>query len=145
MKAVLQRVNSAKVEVDNKIYGKINKGILVLIGISKDFTEDKLEWMVKKILNIRLWPSEKKGFDLSVNEIKGEILIVSQFTLHGIVEGNKPNFKNSAEYEKAKNIYNRLIEKLKEESIIKIETGVFGANMKVSLENDGPVTIILEK
>ena len=144
MKLIIQRVNFAKVEVNNKIVGSINKGLLILVGISKNYSEKKLEWMIRKTLNLRLWASEKKGFDLSVSDIKGEIIVISQFTLHGIVEGNKPNFRDSAEYENAEKIYDKYIEELRK-SNLKIEKGIFGAKMKVLLENDGPVTIILEK
>ncbi len=104
MKLVIQRVLEASVEVDSKVVGSIDKGLLVLVGVSKDFDKKKLEWMVHKVLNLRLWASGEKGFDLSVSDIKGKILVVSQFTLHGIVEGNKPNFKNSAGYDDAKRI-----------------------------------------
>ena len=144
MKAVIQRVNNASVKVDNKTVGKIDKGLVVLLGISKDWTEEKFEWLAKKIINLRLWGSDVKGFDLSLNDIKGDILLVSQFTLHGVVKGNKPNFRNSLDYETAEKIYEKFIIKLKE-SGLKIETGVFGAKMKVNLENDGPVTMIIEK
>jgi len=144
MKAIIQRVNKAHVEVDNNIIGKINKGLVVLLGISKDWNDEKFDWLAKKIINLRIWGSETKGFDLSVNDIKGEILLVSQFTLHGKIKGNKPDFRNSLEFSLAQDIYEKFIIKLKE-SGLKVQTGEFGAKMKVSLENDGPVTIILEK
>ncbi len=144
MKLVIQRVLEASVEVDSKVVGSIDKGLLVLVGVSKDFDKKKLEWMVHKVLNLRLWASGEKGFDLSVSDIKGKILVVSQFTLHGIVEGNKPNFKNSAGYDDAKRIYDEFVFQLKE-SGLKVETGEFGAIMKVKLINDGPVTLVLEK
>lgn len=144
MRLIIQRVKNASVEVDNKTVGEIEKGLLIFVGISKNFSEDKLDWTVRKVLNLRLWNSDKKGFDLSVQDIEGEILVVSQFTLHGVIEGNKPNFKNSAGYEKAKETYERFVDKLKE-SELKIETGQFGAMMRVKIDNDGPVTLILEK
>ncbi len=144
MKAVIQRVNYAKVSIGQKEVSEIGKGILIFIGISNKYNDDKLEWMVRKVQNIRLWPSENKGFDLSVKDIGGEILVVSQFTLYGIVEGNKPNFKNSAEYSTAKQIYDKFVYRLKDDGI-RIKTGEFGAMMNVELDNDGPVTIILEK
>lgn len=145
MKAVIQRVNFASVEVDKKIVGKIEKGLLVYLGISNQCNNEKINWIIKKILNLRLWRSENKGFDLSVEDISGEILIVSQFTLHAIIDGNKPNFKNSAQYDEAKLIYDDFIDKLKTKTKLKIQTGEFGAMMKIKSENDGPVTIILEK
>lgn len=145
MKVLIQRVNHASVEVDSQIVGKIDKGLVLFVGISKDFTEEKLDYMVKKIPKLRLFNSQNKGFDLSIKDVEGEILIVSQFTLHGKIDANKPNFINSAEYEKAKEIYNRFIEKIKQESKLKVESGIFGAMMKVNLENDGPVTIIIDR
>lgn len=145
MKAVIQRVNSASVEVNEIIVGKINKGILVYLGISKDFNEEKLNWMVKKIPKIRIFNSENKGFDLSVKDIKGEILIVSQFTLHGVIDANKPNFRNSCEYDIAKDIFDKFVDKIKLESGLKVETGEFGSMMKIKSENDGPVTLIVKK
>jgi D-tyrosyl-tRNA(Tyr) deacylase len=145
MKLVIQRVNNAKVEVNNSIIGQIDKGLLIFLGISKDFSQEKLDWIINKVLKLRLWSSERKGFDLSIRDIKGEILVVSQFTLYGDCnKGTKPCFNKSADYEIAKKIYNKFISKLKE-SNLKIESGEFGSMMKVSLENDGPVTIILEK
>lgn len=145
MKIILQRVNHAKVTVNNSIIGQINKGLLLFIGISKEFSEEKLDPMVEKILKLRLWESNQKGFDLSIQDIQGEILIVSQFTLHADCnKGNKPCFNKSAQYEIAQKIYNQFINKIKQ-SGLKTQTGQFGAMMKVELENDGPVTLILEK
>jgi D-tyrosyl-tRNA(Tyr) deacylase len=146
MRAVIQRVNNASVEVNSEIVGKINKGILVFVGISKNFKEEKLDWFVNKILNLRLWTSDKKGFDLNIEQINGEILIVSQFTLFGdCSSSNKPNFNDAKDYEDAEKIYNRFVEKIKSKTNLNVQTGEFGAMMKVNLENDGPVTIILEK
>lgn len=145
MKAVIQRVSSALVEVDKKVVGSISKGLLVYLGISKNFTEEKFNWMINKVLNFRIWNSERKGFDLSVSDIKGEILVISQFTLYGdCSKGLKPNFRDSQDFDKAEEIYNRFIEKLKE-SGLKVESGVFGAKMKVNSVNEGPVTLIIEK
>jgi D-tyrosyl-tRNA(Tyr) deacylase len=166
MKIVLQRVNSANVIVNNVIVGEIDKGILVFLGISKDFNEKKFDWMIDKILKLRLWASEdkgavtqnirsgpfleekppKKGFDLSVKDISGEILVISQFTLFGdCTKGTKPNFVKACESEIAKEIYNKFILRLNEISGLKIESGTFGAKMTLNSQNDGPVTIILEK
>ena len=145
MKLLVQRVDSAKVSVNNKIISEIERGLLVFVGFSKDFEEEKLEWGIRKILNLRLWESEKKGFDLSVSDIKGEIMIVSQFTLFGNVFGNKPNFSNAMDYENAKKNYDKFISSLKKSTNLKIEQGIFGEMMNVELINNGPVTIILEK
>jgi len=147
MKIVLQRVNNAKVEVENKIVGRIQKGIILFLGISKNYTEDKLDWMINKILNLRIWPDENdKGFQKSILDIQGEILVISQFTLYGdCSRGTKPKFNGSCEYEKAEEVYDLFIEKLREKSKLKIESGTFGGMMKINSENDGPVTLIIEK
>lgn len=146
MKCLIQRVNNAKVDVGGETVGSVNKGLLIFIGISKGYNETKLDWMVNKILKLRLWGSDQKGFDNSVMDISGEILVVSQFTLYADCQkGTKPSFEKSMEGRKAKEVYELFIEKLKENSELKIEQGKFGAKMNVSLENDGPVTIILER
>ncbi len=146
MKLVLQRVNNASVTVDNEITGQINKGILILVGISKDYNEKKLDWMINKILTLRLWHTSEKGFQKNIEEIQGDFLIVSQFTLHSdCTSGTKPNFSNSMESKKAEEIYNLFIEKLKNKTKRKVETGKFGAMMDVKLENSGPITLVLEK
>lgn len=145
MKLVLQRVESAKVTVDNNITSSIKKGLLIYVGISKNFNEEKLKYISEKVQKLRLWPDEhNKGFKKNIQEINGEILVVSQFTLHGKVKGNKPDFTDSMEYEKAKEIYEKFVNKLKG-SNIKVETGIFGAKMKVESINDGPITLIVEK
>ena len=144
MRLLIQRVSHAKVTVAEKSYtSSISKGLLVFVGFSKEDSEDKLDYAVSKILNLRLWASDEKGLDKSLKDINGEVMVVSQFTLYGIVEGNKPNFKAAGEYDNAEILYNKLIERLKKE--VKVGSGVFGAKMKVELENDGPVTIMLEK
>ena len=145
MKLLIQRVNSANVNVNSEIVGEINKGIVVFLGISKEDTYEKLEWGANKLSKIRLWESNEKGFDLNINDINGEVLIVSQFTLEGdLSKGNKPNFAPAAEYEMAKNYYEKFIELCKSNNL-SVSTGIFGADMKVNLENDGPVTLIVEK
>jgi D-tyrosyl-tRNA(Tyr) deacylase len=149
MKLVIQRVNSASVTVNNTTVGKINKGMLILLGISKDYNRQKLDWMINKILALRLWNdenNENKGFQKNIEEIQGEILLVSQFTLFGdCTQGTKPKFNNSMEAKMAKEIYDLFIEKLKEKTNLNIQTGQFQAIMQVESVNDGPVTIILEK
>lgn len=149
MKLVLQRVNNASVTVENKIVGQIDKGLLILLGVSKDYSEKKLDWMVNKILSLRLWndtENENKGFQKNIQDINGDFLIVSQFTLFGdCTQGTKPKFNDSMPGEKAKEIYELFLKKLKEKTDLKIQTGEFGAMMDVKLENSGPITIILEK
>ena len=145
MKLVIQRVKEAKVEVDKNIIGKINKGFLVFIGITHTDTRIEADYLVKKLCNLRVFEDEKGKMNLSIKEVKGEFLIVSQFTLYAECNsGNRPSFTNAAEPEKAKEIYEYFCSKC-EENGIEIQKGIFGADMKVSLINDGPVTIILEK
>ena len=146
MKLVIQRVDKAQVKVSGKIISSIKKGIVVLVGFSKNFEDKKINWTVKKILNLRLWESDKKGFDLSIKDIKGEILIISQFTLFGnCKDGNKPNFADAMDYETANKNYDKLINKLKENTDLNVQSGKFGAKMELELINNGPVTVILEK
>jgi len=144
MRAIVQRVSSSKVEVDKKIIGSINKGLNVLVGISKEDTLEDLNYIKDKILNLRIFEDENEKMNLSVSDIKGELLIISQFTLYGDCRrGRRPNFMNAEGGDKAKEAYNNFIELLKD-SGLKIETGEFGANMKVDIQNDGPVTIMLD-
>ena len=144
MRAVVQRVSSSKVEVDNKVIGSIKKGLNVLIGISKEDTIEDLNYIKDKILNLRIFEDENDKMNLSLLDIKGEILVISQFTLYGDCrKGRRPNFMNAEGGEKAKEAYDTFVKLLKE-SDIKIKTGEFGADMKVEIQNDGPVTIILD-
>lgn len=144
MRAIVQRVSSSKVEVDKKIIGSINKGLNVLVGISKEDTLEDLNYIKDKILNLRIFEDENEKMNLSLLDIKGELLIISQFTLYGDCRrGRRPNFMNAEGGDKAKEAYNNFIELLKD-SGLKIETGEFGANMKVDIQNDGPVTIMLD-
>lgn len=145
MKIVVQRVNNAKVEVNNEIIGKINKGFLVLVGITHEDTTEIADYLVQKLLNLRIFSDEDDKMNLSIKDINGELLIVSQFTLYANCQrGNRPSFIDAAKPEMAENLYNYFVQKCKNENI-KVETGKFGADMQVSLTNDGPVTIILEK
>lgn len=145
MKAVLQRVKHASVTIDNKLYSEINKGILILYGVEKGDTIDKMEWMAKKIPLLRIFEDENQKMNLSLNDINGEILVVSQFTLAGdCKKGTRPSFDKAEFPNEAKKIYEEFIKEL-EKTNLKIRTGVFGAMMDISLCNDGPVTIILEK
>lgn len=144
MKLVVQRVSNAQVEVDDKIVGKIQKGFLVLIGITHTDTREIADQLVKKLCNLRVFSDENSKMNLSVNDIDGELLIVSQFTLYADCRhGNRPSFVNSAKPEHANELYEYFVEKCREK-VKNVETGIFGADMKVSLLNDGPVTIILE-
>lgn len=145
MKLVIQRVKRASVEVDKKIVGKIGKGFLVLLGVGPEDTEDTANFLVQKLIKLRVFEDENEKMNLSLKDINGELLIVSQFTLYAdCTGGNRPSFTNAAKPEKANELYEYFIEKCKEENI-KVEHGIFGADMKVELLNDGPVTILLEK
>ena len=145
MKLVVQRVKEAKVEVDEKMVGKINKGFLVLIGITHEDEKEQADYLVKKLCNLRVFEDENGKMNLSLKDVKGELLIVSQFTLYAdCSNGNRPSFTNVARPEKANELYEYFCKEC-EKNDIKVEKGIFGADMKVSLINDGPVTIIIEK
>lgn len=146
MKAVIQRVNSSSVMVDNEIKGAIHKGLLVLLGIHDSDTHEQMEWMARKISKLRIFEDEEGKMNKSVQDIKGGILVVSQFTLYGNAnKGTRPSFIEAARPEKAEPLYEDMIQWLKEHTELNIQGGKFGAMMSVKLENDGPVTIILEK
>lgn len=145
MKLVIQRVNNAKVDVDNKTIGQIEKGFLVLIGVGPEDTKEIADFLVEKLCNLRIFEDENQKMNLSIKDIDGELLIISQFTLYAdCKKGNRPSFSGAAEPEKANALYEYFIEKCRDK-VKKVEHGKFGADMKVSLLNDGPVTIILEK
>ena len=145
MKAVIQRVKNASVTIDDKLYSKISKGMLILFCVEKGDTDDKLEWMANKIESLRIFEDEQQKMNLSVKDIKGEILVVSQFTLAASCKkGTRPSFDNAEHLEIANKMYQKFVEILKTIDL-NVKTGVFAANMQVSLINDGPVTFILEK
>jgi D-tyrosyl-tRNA(Tyr) deacylase len=146
MIAVLQRVTRSWVEVEGKIVGSISRGLNILLGVEKGDTEEDIKKLVNKILKLRIFknPESGKDFDLSVTDIGGEILVVSQFTLLADCrKGRRPSFDKAEKPQRAKELYEEFVEKIKRESNLKVETGIFGADMKVYIENDGPVTIIL--
>lgn len=145
MKVVIQRVKNAEVKVDENIIGKIEQGFLILLGVAPQDDEKIVESLVEKICNLRIFSDENGKMNLSIKDINGEMLVVSQFTLYADCQkGNRPSFTGVALPEKANTLYEYFIKKCKEK-VKKVETGEFGADMKVSLLNDGPVTIILEK
>lgn len=145
MKSVLQRVSQANVTVDNKVIGQIGQGILVLFGVEKADDETKLDYHIGKLLRLRIFADENGKMNRSVQDIGGELLIVSQFTLAGDCrKGNRPGFDNAMPPAEAEHMYNRLVERLCQESGLTVQTGAFGAMMQVSLVNDGPVTFLLE-
>ncbi|MBK90211.1 MAG: D-tyrosyl-tRNA(Tyr) deacylase [Chloroflexi bacterium] len=145
MKALIQRVSSGSVEVDKKIVGSINKGLVIFIGITHNDSEKEINYLTNKILNLRIFGDENTdNFEKSVLDNQGELLIISQFTLYGDTKkGRRPSFVNSAKSDYAYQIYNKFVEKLREEQI-KVETGIFGAKMTVNIVNEGPVTLILD-
>ncbi|MGN0689183.1 MAG: D-aminoacyl-tRNA deacylase [Oscillospiraceae bacterium] len=144
MKFVIQRVTSASVDVDGVTVGKIGKGFLVLIGIGKEDNEEIADKMVKKLIGMRIFEDENGKTNLSLNDVNGELLLISQFTLYAdCKKGNRPSFINAGLPDEANRLYEYIISKCKEEIKV-VEKGVFGADMKVSLLNDGPFTIILD-
>ena len=144
MRALIQRVTSASVKVDGEIVGKIGKGFLIFLGVYEEDTEEKIEKITKKIVNLRIFNDENDKMNLSIKEVKGEILLISQFTLCADTrKGNRPSFVSAKNPKDANVIYEKTIESIRNEGII-VEKGIFGADMKVELLNDGPVTILLD-
>ena len=145
MKIVIQRVTNAQVEVDKKVVGKIGKGFLVLVGVTHEDTKENADYLVKKLCKLRVFTDENDKMNLSLKDVNGELLIVSQFTLYAnCKDGNRPSFVEAAKPEQANELYEYFCSEC-EKNDIKVEKGIFGADMKVSLLNDGPVTIIIEK
>ena len=144
MKALIQRVASSQVEVDGKTVGKIDKGLLVFLGLEKKDNELIADKMMSKIISYRVFPDENQKMNLSLKDIKGDVLIISQFTLAADTKnGTRAGFSTALPPIEAKSLYDYFIDKIKE-SNLKIQSGIFGADMKVSLLNDGPVTFMLE-
>ena len=145
MRLVVQRVKYASVKVDGEIKGEIKQGLMVLVGIKQGDTDKELEWCVNKLVGLRIFEDEDEKMNLSVKDINGEILLISQFTLYGETKkGFRPSFIMAEEPVRANEMYEKFIKRTKEMSGLKVEKGVFGADMKVELLNDGPVTIIIE-
>ncbi len=145
MRVVIQRVREARVTVDGEVVGQIGPGLLLLVGIGRGDTEEALRWVAEKIINLRIFEDEDGRMNRSLQEVGGEILAVSQFTLYGDVrKGRRPNFTGAAPPEEAEPLFNRFVQLLRE-SGAKVETGRFRAHMLVELVNDGPVTLLLER
>lgn len=145
MRLVIQRVKNAKVDIDGKTVSSIGKGLLVLLGVTHEDTKETVDYLVKKLCKLRVFEDENGKMNLSIKDVEGKLLIVSQFTLYAdCSRGNRPSFVDAAKPDFANELYEYFCEKCKEEQI-EVQKGIFGADMKVSLLNDGPVTIILEK
>jgi D-aminoacyl-tRNA deacylase len=145
MKVVIQRVTQAGVTIDNSLKAAINTGLLVLIGIEDADTQEDIEWLSDKIINLRIFDDENSVPNISVKDIGGDILLISQFTLHANTKkGNRPSYIKASKPEVAIPLYEKMIAQLEKDMGKKIFTGTFGADMKVSLLNDGPVTIIID-
>jgi D-tyrosyl-tRNA(Tyr) deacylase len=145
MKIVLQRVSSASVTIDNKIVADIQKGLLVLVGIEDADAQEDIDWLVGKIVNLRIFDDANHVMNLSVKDVDGDIIVVSQFTLHASTKkGNRPSYLRASKPEVAIPLYKNFVKRLEIELSKKVQTGVFGADMKVLLLNDGPVTIQID-
>lgn len=144
MRAVVQRVSSSKVAVEDNVVGQISKGLLVLLGVTHEDTSKDVDYMIDKILNLRIFEDENEKMNLSLKDVGGELLVVSQFTLYGDCrKGKRPSFSNAARPELATKLYEEFIEKAALQDIV-VGTGKFGAHMIVDITNDGPVTMLLE-
>ncbi|MFH6993101.1 D-aminoacyl-tRNA deacylase [Flavobacterium sp. FlaQc-48] len=145
MKIVLQRVSQASVTVDHKKVADIQKGLLVLVGIEELDTQEDIDWLVGKIIKMRIFGDENDVMNCSVQDIDGDIIVVSQFTLHASVKkGNRPSYIKAAKPDFAIPVYENFVKSLENEFKKKVQTGIFGADMKVNLLNDGPVTILID-
>jgi D-aminoacyl-tRNA deacylase len=145
MRAIIQRVNSATVLIEQQVSGTINQGLLVLLGIEDADTEEDIAWLSAKIVNLRIFSDDQGVMNLSLKEVNGNILLVSQFTLHASTrKGNRPSYIRASKPTVAIPLYEKMIDQLESDLGQKIQTGVFGADMQVELVNDGPVTIIID-
>ncbi len=145
MKLVIQRVKRAKVTVDGTVTGSIDQGLLILLGVHRDDTEEQADFLAKKCVELRIFPDDEYKMNLSLHEVNGAVLVVSQFTLYGNCnKGRRPSYVHAAPPEKGNRLYEYFVNKMKEYVAV-VETGIFGAMMDVELVNDGPVTIILER
>lgn len=145
MRVVIQRAKNASVTIDGTIHGKIDQGLVVLIGIEHEDTEQDADWLIGKIINLRIFSDEAGKMNLSIQEINGQFLLISQFTLHASTKkGNRPSYIQAARPEVAIPLYDYFIRELNNKSGLPVETGQFGADMQVQLINDGPVTIWMD-
>lgn len=145
MKLVIQRVTHASVVVEGQTVGAIDQGLLVLVGIENEDNQEDINWLSNKLVNMRIFNDAQDVMNLSVKDVEGNILIISQFTLHASTQkGNRPSYIQAAKPDVAIPLYEKFIQKVEEDLGKTVQTGIFGADMKVSLLNDGPVTIIID-
>lgn len=145
MKVVIQRVLESSVTIDNQVVAQIQKGLLILVGIEDSDAKEDIDWLSLKIANLRIFEDENEVMNLSIKDINGEMIIVSQFTLHAATKkGNRPSYIKAAKPEVAIPLYETFVQQMETELDKKVQTGQFGADMKVSLINDGPVTILID-
>ena len=145
MKAVIQRVSQASVTIDSKITAQIQNGLLVLVGIEDADSQEDINWLASKVANLRIFGDKNQVMNLSVKDIDGKIIVVSQFTLHALTKkGNRPSYIKASKPEIAIPLYEKFVAQIQTEFGKKVQTGIFGADMKISLINDGPVTIIID-
>ncbi|WP_277631968.1 D-aminoacyl-tRNA deacylase [Avrilella dinanensis] len=145
MRVVIQRVTSASVTIDGRKKSEISQGLLILLGIENNDTEEDISWLCKKIVNLRIFNDENNVMNCSVKDVNGDMLVVSQFTLHASTKkGNRPSYIRAAKPDTAIPIYEKFVQLLETESGKSVQTGEFGADMKVALLNDGPVTILID-
>jgi len=144
MKIVIQRVKECQLHIDNSVYSQIDTGLLILVGITHDDTLEDIDWLVKKTVNLRIFGDEDGKMNLSVKDVGGSLMVVSQFTLHASTKkGNRPSYIKASKPDHAIPLYESFVSKCKEE-IDEVATGAFGADMKITFTNDGPVTIIID-
>ena len=145
MRAVIQRVSKSSVRVGQQVVGTIDSGMTILLGVDQDDDYSDAEWLIKKLCALRIFADKNGQMNKSIIDINGAFLVISQFTLHASYKkGNRPSFLRAAKPEKAKDLYERFCQDLKKTSTLKVETGIFGADMAVKITNDGPVTIIMD-
>ena len=145
MRLVIQRVKKAEVKVHNVVVGKIEQGLMVLIGIEDSDTEEDANYLIGKLVNMRIFSDSEGKMNLSVVDINGGLLLVSQFTLHALTaKGNRPSFIQAARTDKAVHLYEYFIQKTKDSTTVPVETGVFGEDMQIAMIGDGPVTILID-
>lgn len=143
MKVIIQRSLNSSVKINNKVVGQIDKGYVILVGFGSNDNLEIIDKMIKKIVNLRIFEDDNNKMNLDIKDVNGKVLSISQFTLYANLKGRRPSFTDALSYKEANDLYNIFNEKLRTEGLL-VETGEFGADMKVSIENDGPVTIVID-